>query len=156
LEVLKSFTFNYPLDNTPNILVKLGVKAENGIGPDGDIVAFSAICQHQGCTYAFQPPNSSPSCNSSVTVTAAAGYCCCHRSVYDFVHNASVIGGPAPRPVPRVMLEYDQATGDIYVTGLTAPNIYGHGPPGVTDPAQVLQYDFQGGQIVTQITLSSG
>ena len=54
------------------------------------------------------------------------------------------------------MLEYDEATADIYVVGMAPPNIYGHGPPGVTDPDQVLKYDLQGGQIVNQITLSSG
>ena len=36
-------TFNYPLDDEPNIMVKLGQKAEGGVGPDGDIVAFSQI-----------------------------------------------------------------------------------------------------------------
>lgn len=65
LELLKPLTFNYPLDNTPNILVKLGIKADNGVGPDDDIVSFSSICQHLGCFYAFDPPNSSPSCNAS-------------------------------------------------------------------------------------------
>jgi len=156
LEVLKPLTFNYPLDNTPNILVKLGVKADNGVGPDGDIVSFSNICQHLGCFYAFQPPNSSPACNASFKASEATGYCCCHGTVYDLVHNGNVVGGPAPRAVPRVMLEYDEATGDIYVVGMAPPNIYGHGPPGVTDPAQVLEYDLQGGQIVTEIALPMG
>jgi len=156
LEVLKPVRFNYPLDNTPNLLVKLGVKADNGVGPDGDIVAFSNICQHLGCFYGFQPPDTSPPCNASFKASAAAGYCCCHGSGYDLLHDAKVLFGPAPRGVPRVMLEYDEATADIYVVGMAPPNIYGHGPPGVTDPDQVLKYDLQGGQIVNQITLSSG
>ena len=67
-----------------------------------------------------------------------------------------MIGGFSPRRVPRVILEIDQATGDIYVIGMAAPNIYGYGPPGVMDPDQVLQYDLQGGQVVTQIATSSG
>jgi arsenite oxidase small subunit len=154
LENLKPVSFNYPLDNTPNLLVKLSAKAENGVGPDGDIVAFSDICQHLGCFYAFQPPGSSPPCDAAYTASSAVAYCCCHGSVYDFLHNANVLSGPAPRPVPRVMLEYDDASGDIYVVGMAPPNIYGHGPPGVTDPAQVLKYDLEGGQIVTEITLS--
>jgi hypothetical protein len=36
------------------------------------------------------------------------------------------------------------------------PNIYGHGPAGVTDPAEVLKYDLEGGQLVTEIIVSSG
>jgi arsenite oxidase small subunit len=145
LETLKALKFNYPLETTPNLLVKLGVEAEDGVGPDGDIVAFSAICQHEGCTYNFLPPTGS---------NPPEGVCGCHSSHFDFVHDGDVIAGPSPRGVPRVLLEYDQATGNIYVVGMAPPNIYGHGPPGVTDPAEVLKYDLQGGQIVTEITLS--
>ena len=47
LKVNQPITFNYPLDSEPNIIVRLGKKAQNGVGPDGDIVAFSEICQHQ-------------------------------------------------------------------------------------------------------------
>jgi hypothetical protein len=54
-----------------------------------------------------------------------------------------------------VLLEYDQAIGDIYVVGMGPPNICGHGPGYQTDPAEVLKYDVEGGQIVSQITLSS-
>jgi len=156
LELLKPVSFNYPLVNTPNYLVKLGVKAENGIGPDGDIVAFSAICQHLGCYYSFQPPGTSPACNAAYKGSVAEGYCCCHGSVYDFTQNAKVTSGPAPRPVPQAMLEYDSSTGDIYVVGMAPPNIYGHGPAGTTDPSQVLEYDLQGGDVVTENTLFSG
>ena len=154
LQTLKPVTFNYPLDNTPNLLAKLGIKAENGVGPDSDIVAFSGICQHLGCFYAFQPPGSSPTCNAAYTASSPEAYCCCHGSAYDFLQGGKVISGPAPRGLPRVMLEYDDATQDIYVVGMAPPNIYGHGPPGVTDPAEVMKYDLEGGQVVTEITLS--
>ena len=147
LQPLKALSFDYPLVGTSNLLVKLGVKADNGVGPDGDIVAFSSLCQHQGCVYNFLPPGATAS-------NPPEGFCGCHNSQFDFVHNGRVIGGPAPFPVPRVMLEYDQATGDIYVVGMGPPTIHGHGPPGTTDPAEVLKYDLQGGQIVTQITLA--
>jgi len=156
LEPLKPLRFNYPLVNTPNVLVKLGVKAENGIGPDGDIVAYSSICQHLGCYFAFQPPGSSPPCDASFQAPVAEGYCCCHGGQYDFTQAAKVIGGPPPRPVPSVQLEYDSATGDIYAVAMSPPTIFGHGPPGTTDPQSVLSYDLQGGDVVTQDTLFSG
>jgi arsenite oxidase small subunit len=140
LEVLKPLKFNYPLEQTANILVKLGVKAENGVGPDGDIVAFSNICQHQGCPVGFLP-------------AVSQGYCSCHGSTYDFTHNGSIITGPTTQPVPRVLLEYDGATGDIYVVGMGPPVIYGQGPLGAADPTDLLKYDLQGGQIVTEISL---
>ena len=149
LKLLTPFTFNYPLTNTPNLLVKLGVKAKGGIGPDQDIVAFSDICQHLGCFYGFVPPKDSPPCNKSYKASLSEGYCCCHGSQYDFVDGAKVIGGPAPRPVPQVQLELDQSTGDISAVSMSPPTIFGHGPPGTTDPALVLKYDLQGGTVVS-------
>ena len=148
LQVLTPVNFNYPLTNTPNLLVKLGVKAKGGIGPDGDIVAFSDVCQHLGCFYGFVPPGGAPPCNSSYSAPESIGYCCCHGSQYDFVDGAKVIGGPAPRPVPQVQLELDQGTGDIYAVSMGPPTIFGHGPPGTTDPDLVLKYDTSGGTIV--------
>jgi len=146
--------FNYPLTNTPNILVKLGVAATNGVGPNNDIVAFSSICQHLGCQYSFIPTGGSPVCNAAYKAPLPMGYCCCHGSQYDFVHGAKVLGGPAPRPVPMVQLQFVATTGNINAIGMMPPTIFGHGPPGTTDPTLVMQYDLQGGPIVTQSTVS--
>jgi arsenite oxidase small subunit len=148
LSPLTPISFNYPLTNTPNILVKLGVAAKGGVGPDNDIVAFSDICQHLGCFYGFVAPNGSPPCNASYKAPESIGYCCCHGSQYDFVNGAKVIGGPAPRPVPQVQLEYDASTGNINAVSMGPPTIFGHGPAGTTDPNLVLQYDLQGGTVV--------
>lgn len=149
LSPLTPISFNYPLTNTPNVLVKLGVAAKGGVGPDNDIVAFSDICQHLGCFYSFVPPNGSPPCNASYKAPDAIGYCCCHGSQYDFADGAKVIGGPAPRPVPQVQLEYDSSTGNINAVSMGPPTIFGHGPAGTTDPNLVLQYDLQGGTVVS-------
>ncbi|HZW84724.1 MAG TPA: Rieske 2Fe-2S domain-containing protein [Nitrososphaerales archaeon] len=147
--------FNYPLVDTPSIMVKVGTAVENGVGPDSDVVAFSGICQHLGCFYSALPTGASPPCNSSFTAAGPQGYCCCHGGQYDFKNGAAVISGPPPRPVPPVTLRFDSATGDIYAIGMGGPTIFGHGPPGTTDPALVLQYDLQGGDIVTEGTLFS-
>ncbi|MDG6988666.1 MAG: arsenate reductase (azurin) small subunit [Nitrososphaerota archaeon] len=132
--------FSYPLGNEPNILVKVGQRAAGGVGPDGDIVAFSAICQHQGCHWGYQATGTSPSCSSSFKAAGPVGYCCCHDSVYDLVNGGKVIGGPAPRPEPQVLLEVDGTTGDIYATGMGPPAIFGH-HTGSSD----VSYDLQGG-----------
>lgn len=143
LTVNQPITFNYPLDNEPNILVKIGEKATGGVGPDQDIVAFSQVCQHLGCIYAYQPPGSSPSCDPAYKAAGPEGHCCCHGSIYDFVNAGKVIGGPSPRPQPQVILTVD-ANGDIYATGMTAPSIFGHN----TGSSDVTS-DLQGGNLVS-------
>ncbi|MDG6986132.1 MAG: Rieske 2Fe-2S domain-containing protein [Nitrososphaerota archaeon] len=134
--------FNYPLGNEPNILVKLGQKAEGGVGPDEDIVAFSQVCQHLGCIWGYVAPGKSPTANPSYVATGPVGYCPCHGSVYDLTQAAKVIGGPAPRPEPQVTLEVD-ASGDVYATGMGPPSVFGH-DTGSNDVSN----DLQGGTIV--------
>jgi arsenite oxidase small subunit len=130
LVVNSPVNFNYPLDNEPNALVKLGQNAKGGIGPNSDIVAFSLICQHHGCFY---------------NVSGTSGDCPCHGAVYNLVDGGSVTAGPAPRPVPQVLLELDDPTGDIYATGMTPPTIFGHNT-GSDD----VSYDLQGGTLVPE------
>lgn len=125
--------FNYPLTGTPNILVKVGQKVPNGVGPDQDIIAFSTVCQHLGCIVAYQAPGTSPSCNTGFKASGPAGYCCCHGGVYDFTNGAKVLAGPPPNPLPFVVLEYDDSTGDVYATKMTPPAVFGKGPPGSSD-----------------------
>jgi len=144
-DLLKSqpISFNYPLQETPNILVKLGVKATGGVGPDGDIVAYSVVCQHLGCIYAFLPTGTGPGCDPSYKAAGPQGYCCCHGTEYDLANGGAVISGPAPRAVPQVILSVD-ASGDIYAIGMTPPTIFGHN----TGSNDVLN-DLQGGTLVS-------
>lgn len=132
--------FNYPLEETPSILVKMGVKGTGGVGPDGDIVAFSQVCQHLGCDVGYVASGGSPACDSSYKATGPEAYCCCHGSVYDLTDAAKVVSGPAPLPLPQVTLEYDASTGDIYAVGMGPPTIFGYH----TGSDNVL-YDLQGG-----------
>ena len=134
--------FNYPLDNEPNVLVKLGEKAAGGVGPDGDIVAFSQICQHLGCVWGYVPPGGSPQVNKSYVAAGPVGYCPCHASVFDLTQGAKVVAGPSPRPEPQVQLEVD-SNGDIYATGMGPPAVFGHG----TGSSDVTN-DLQGGNPV--------
>jgi arsenite oxidase small subunit len=154
LDPTKPLLFNYPLVETPSFLLKLGQKAENGVGPDGDIVAFSQVCQHLGCIFSVLPAGTTASCNTSYKASGPVGYCCCHGSIYDLAKGAQVIGGPAPRAQPMVTLRYDVSTGDIFAIGMSPPSIFGHGVPGTSDPASVLQNDLTGGTIVTDATVS--
>jgi arsenite oxidase small subunit len=141
----QTITFNYPLENTPNLLAKLGQKVPNGVGPDGDVVAFSQVCQHLGCIWGYVPTGGSPKCNTSYKAVGPTGYCCCHGSVYDLADSAKVVEGPSPRPQPQVTLEFDGSTGDIYAIGMGPPTIFGHD----TGSNDVLN-DLQGGTLVGQ------
>lgn len=140
----QTVTFNYPLENTPNLLAKVGEKVEGGVGPDGDIVAFSQLCQHLGCVWGYVPSGGSPKCDSSYKASGPVGYCCCHGSVYNLADAGKVEEGPAPRPQPQVTLEYDDSTGDIYAVGMGPPTIFGHD----TGSNDVLN-DLQGGTVVS-------
>ena len=136
LQVDQPMIFNYPLTNEPNYLVMLSQQAEYGIGPNQNIVAFSAICEHYGCIYHFRTslaPYGGPN--------VPGGHCPCHGSLYDYLEDAKVVGGPAPCPVPRVVLELDSSTGDIYAVGMEPPTIFSHGPSCGSD----VSYDLQGG-----------
>jgi arsenite oxidase small subunit len=145
--------FNYPLVDTPCVMMKVGQAADGGVGPDSDIVAFSDLCQHLGCFYAVLAPGASPPCDQTFKAQAPQGYCCCHGGQYDFLHGAKVISGPPPRAAPQVTLRYDNGTGDIFATAMGSPTIFGHGPAGTSDPALVLQYDMIGGSVVTDATV---
>lgn len=140
----KTVTFNYPLENTPNLIAKLGVKVDGGVGPDGDVVAYSQVCQHLGCVWGYVPTGGSPKCDKTYKAAGPVGYCCCHGSVYDLADGAKVIQGPSPRPQPQVTLEFDSSTGDIYATGMGPPTIFGHD----TGSNDVLN-DLQGGTLVS-------
>jgi arsenite oxidase small subunit len=122
--------FNYPLDDEPNVMVKLGQKAVGGVGPDGDIVAFSQLCTHAGCPY---------------NVNGSVGECDCHGSRFDLANGGKVLHGPAENPEPQVMLQFDSSTGDIFATGMTPPAIYGH-----SSGSDYVSSDLQGGTPVPE------
>ena len=54
---------------------------------NGDFVAYSAVCTHQGCTVAYK--------NGQLA-------CPCHGSVFDPADGAAVIAGPAPKPLAEI------------------------------------------------------
>ena len=57
---------------------------------NGDFVAYSAICTHQGCTVAYR--------NGLLA-------CPCHGSVFDPANNGQVVSPPAQRPLPEIPVE---------------------------------------------------
>ena len=89
--------FVYPLAQHRSFLVKLGERASDGVGPDGDIVAFSYICSHMGCPLLEQYK---PAHN-------VIGPCPCHYSTFDLSKNGILVIGQATQSLPQVVLETD-------------------------------------------------
>jgi arsenite oxidase small subunit len=131
--------FMYPMENTPNILVKVGERVEGGVGPDGDIVAYSQICQHLGCFVRFELSGQQPGLPGK-----GAFYCPCHAGLYD-VNSGKILGGPPLYPLPQVLVQFDDTSGDIFAYGMGPPVIFGKGTPGSTE----VWRDLLGGTLVT-------
>jgi Rieske Fe-S protein len=88
-----SLIFQYPADGDPCFLIR----------PAADsYLAFSRICTHNSC-----PVHYRADLNEFI--------CPCHNGVYS-ASDGSVLGGPPPRPLPRIQLERRGA--DIIATGI--------------------------------------
>jgi Rieske Fe-S protein len=59
---------------------------------NGDFVAYSAICTHQGCTVDYKGGQLA---------------CPCHGSVFDPANGAEVVAGPAPSPLPDIPVKVE-------------------------------------------------
>jgi ubiquinol-cytochrome c reductase iron-sulfur subunit len=101
---------------SPLVLVRLDPAAlhlpagREGWAPDG-ILAFSKVCTHAGCAVAlYRTPKFAP------TQPRPALVCPCHYSTFDPATGASVIFGPAGRPLPQLPLMID-ADGNLRAAG---------------------------------------
>lgn len=99
--------FDYPQPGQRNMLVKLGRAAEEGVGPDADVVAFSAFCAHMGA----------PMDTVYDAERAVLGPCPLHFSTFDLTKSGMLIMGKATQPLPQVVLAVD-AAGEISATGM--------------------------------------
>lgn len=99
--------FEYPQAGQRNMLVKLAKPADEGVGPEGDIVAFSAFCAHQGA----------PMDGAYDHDLAVLGPCPLHYSSFDLTRSGMLTIGKATQPLPQVVLAVD-AAGQITATGM--------------------------------------
>jgi arsenite oxidase small subunit len=106
----KPVSFNYPLEGQASLLLDLGHSVPEGVGPKQSIVAYSLLCQHMGCSVAYQP-------------SLREFVCPCHQTRYDPERLGSIVQGVAMLPLPRVLLEVKDGSVDaVGVDGL----IYGY------------------------------
>ena len=62
---------------------------------DDGVVAYTAVCTHQGCPV------------SMWSTERNAVFCSCHGSIFDLKDGAEVLDGPAPRPLPALPVKID-------------------------------------------------
>ncbi|KAA1014854.1 arsenate reductase (azurin) small subunit [Paraburkholderia panacisoli] len=98
-------TFAYPDAASPCTALKLGSRVPGGVGPDGDIVAYSTMCTHMGCPVVYEP-------------TTKVFKCPCHFSMFDAEKAGQMIVGQATENLPRVRLHYDEKTGTLSAVGM--------------------------------------
>jgi len=98
--------FDYPRAGFASVLVKLGVPAGGGIGPENDIVAFSARCTHLGGKLQ----------GSLQAAEQVLGPCPRHLTSFDLTRHGVVITGHATQSLPQIVLELDD--GVLYAAGV--------------------------------------
>ncbi len=96
----------YPDAGSACVLVKLGTPAGGGVGPDEDIVAFSAGCTHMGMSML----------TSYNAEYKGLGPCPSHLTRFDLTRYGIVVSGHATESLPQVLLEV--RNGEIYATGM--------------------------------------
>jgi arsenite oxidase small subunit len=94
----------YPDDGSPGVLLKLGTPVTDGVGPEGDIVAFSTMCPHKGFPLSYVAADKSLNCPG-------------HYSRFDCEKGGQQIWGQATQNLPQFRLRVD-GNGDIYAEGV--------------------------------------
>jgi arsenite oxidase small subunit len=101
LKVNEPKAFNYPDDDSFCQMLRLGAPVPGGVGPDGDIVAFSTQCTHMGCPLSYDKQ-------------ARTFKCGCHFSIFDPEMHGQMVDGQATENLPRILLEHDPSDDTLY------------------------------------------
>ncbi len=141
------YLFFYPYVTTPCFLIDLGSAAtassltdsggtsydwRGGVGPNGSIVAYSAICSHKMSHPAREisfinyrhDKISFYSHEGKTEERSGVISCCSERSVYDPRQGAKVLSGPAPQPLAAIELQIDEGTGELFATASYGGDMY--------------------------------
>ncbi len=94
----------YPDANSPGVLIKLGTAVDGGVGPEGDIVAFSTQCPHKGFPLFYRADDRTLSCPG-------------HYGRYDCERGGLLVWGHATQNLPQFTLRVT-TDGDILAEGV--------------------------------------
>jgi arsenite oxidase small subunit len=104
LKANEPLNVSYPDNDAPGVLLKLGKRVADGVGPDGDIVGFSTTCPHKGFPLSYNKSDRTLNCSG-------------HYSRFDCEAGGQQIWGQATQNLPQYVLRVD-AKGDIYAEGV--------------------------------------
>lgn len=97
--------FTYPDASSPCYAIRMGASVPGGVGPNGDIVAYSSYCTHMGCPVAYDAGTRTFKCG-------------CHFSIFDPENLGQMVSGQATEDLPRIKLEYDAKTDSVHAVGV--------------------------------------
>lgn len=97
--------FNYPDDQSLCYAIKMGTPVPGGVGPNGDVVAYSGMCTHMGCPLQYD--------NASRTFK-----CGCHFSIFDPEQHGQMVCGQATENLPTIKLSYDANADTVQAVGV--------------------------------------
>lgn len=98
--------FTYPLEQQPNFIVKLGAPAQGGVGPNRDVVAFSALCTHMGGNLRGRYRHD----------LKAIGPCPFHFSTFDLTKSGIPVHASATQLLPQIVLA--TVGDDVFAVGV--------------------------------------
>jgi arsenite oxidase small subunit len=101
----EAVAFNYPDEASPCVAVKMGSPVPGGVGPDGDIVAYSTLCTHMGCVVEYDPESRNLKCP-------------CHFSMFDGEKGGQMVIGQATEKAPSIILAYDADNDSVTAVGV--------------------------------------
>ena len=104
LKVNEPLSVNYPDNDAPGVLLKLGKKVPGGVGADGDVVGFSTTCPHKGFPLSYNAGDRTMNCPG-------------HYSRFDCEAGGLQVWGHATQNLPQYALRVDEK-GDIYAEGV--------------------------------------
>lgn len=105
MPVNKPVSFSYPDESSPCVAVRMGKPVAGGVGPKGDIVAYSVLCTHMGCPVSYDAQSRNFKCP-------------CHYSVFDSEKEGQMVTGQATENLPSILLSYNAKDDTITAVGV--------------------------------------
>jgi arsenite oxidase small subunit len=143
LSTEEAYIFHYPYKSTPCFLIRLATKPaaamtlqsddgeygwQGGIGPNGSLVSYSAICAHQ---LSYPTKEHSPISYTGPKVSRLAGsagkiVCCEHDRVYDPAQGGKMVvtSKEATQPLTAIVIEHDAGSDEIFAVGIAGGLLY--------------------------------